>query len=498
MTDTRDIQDGLEHRFSTLVPAQQVRDLLATDRGIDDAIAWCNQTRVTKIYIETFRDNYQVPREVLVHARDRFRDAGIEVSGCVTTTKHGKQSTGWDIIVCHTDQGTQEHLKEIFAFAAELFDEVMIDDFLFTDCECADCEAGRSEQVVRVGDREYPVPGDTWSDYRCELMVHVSRECILAPAREANPNVKVIVKFPEWYDLYRGQGYEMVRQTEDFDRIWVGTETRDFDNPEWGGRPKYQGYFVMRYLKQFGGDKCGGGWFDPYGTTEASYIEQARQTVLGGADESLLFCYGSLLEDTGPANVDALRDATDELMSVAWEVAKREPVGVAAYRPPVGAPGTDAYVFDSLGMIGLPLVPCHEFPSDARAVFVSTHALADADLVDKLRAMLTRGAAVLVTDTLADALRDAIPMDASNLHILPIAGKPKSLLELSQDELDAIRSPLLRAIDVKFSAPNQVALYLFEDGSWVVENFNDAPVTVTLDGREMNIPARGWCYEWVS
>ena len=28
-----------------------------------------------------------------------------------------------------------------------------------------------------------------------------------------------------------------------------------------------------------GGDKTGGGWFDPYGTTEDTYVEQARQTV---------------------------------------------------------------------------------------------------------------------------------------------------------------------------------------------------------------------------
>ena len=52
----------------------------------------------------------------------------------------------------------------------------------------------------------------------------------------------------------------------------------------------------MRWLGGIGGAKCGGGWFDPYGTTEATYLEQARQTVLGGARESMLFCYGSLLQ----------------------------------------------------------------------------------------------------------------------------------------------------------------------------------------------------------
>jgi hypothetical protein len=34
------------------------------------------------------------------------------------------------------------------------------------------------------------------SEYRCDLMVEVSREYILKPAKAVNPNVKVIIKFP--------------------------------------------------------------------------------------------------------------------------------------------------------------------------------------------------------------------------------------------------------------------------------------------------------------
>ena len=64
--------------------------------------------------------------------------------------------------------------------------------------------------------------------------------------------------------------------------------------------PQYEGYFIMRWLGGVGGAKCGGGWYDPFGTTEQTYVEQARQTVLGGAGESLLFCYGALLRGTGP------------------------------------------------------------------------------------------------------------------------------------------------------------------------------------------------------
>lgn len=86
------------HRFSTLMTAQNVRDLLSTEQGLAEAIAWCRQTGVTKVYLETFRSNYTAPAEMLKRARDRFRSEGFQVSGCVTTTNIGKRSTGWNLI----------------------------------------------------------------------------------------------------------------------------------------------------------------------------------------------------------------------------------------------------------------------------------------------------------------------------------------------------------------------------------------------------------------
>ena len=87
-------------------------------------------------------------------------------------------------------------------------------------------------------------------------------------------------------------------------------------------------------------------------------------------------------------------------------------------------------------------------------------------------------------------------LDAPNVHVLPVKGDPKSLLELPQADLDAIRQPLLKPLGRTFKAPNRVALYLFADGSWVVENFADQPATVQLDDVEMEVAARGWHYDW--
>ncbi len=484
------------HRFSTLFTAQDVRDQLSTEAGLDRALDWCRQTGVTHVYLEVFRDGYQAESAALEHAKERFAEAGCGVSGCVTTTGVGKKSNGWNTISCYTDQPTQEHLQRIFEYAASRFDETMIDDFWFTDCTCAECDAARRARTVRIGDRTFPVTGDTWEDYRCELMVRLSQARILAAGRRVNPKATFIIKYPQWYDRFHERGYEVVRETADFNRIWVGTETRDYGDPRWGGTVQYEAYFIMRWLGGIGGAKCGGGWFDPYGTTPRTYVEQARQTVLGGARESLLFCYGSLQNQTGPANVEALRANIPELLAVAREVKARTPVGIAAYKPANSHPGKEARVFDFVGMLGLPLVPGHEFPTEAKAAFFSVHALKDPAFRERFTAFVQAGKPVLITDGLAAALENLPAAKAANVSVLPVKGDPKSLLALSPAEVNALRAPLLKPFAASFKAPARVGLYLFTNAGWVVENFTDEPVSVELNGRKLDVSARGWTYQW--
>lgn len=484
------------HRFSTLFTASDVRDRLSTPQGLGEAIDWCRQTAVTQVYVETFRDGYQAERTTLENARDRLREAGLEVSGCVTTTRVGKQSTGWNVMSCTTDAATQQRLREIFEFTAGLFGEIMIDDFWFVDCTCQACESARQARRVTIGDRSWPVDGDSWEAYRCELMVRLSQEVVLAAARRVNPGVRLILKYPQWYDRFHERGYEVLRQTRDFDRIWVGTETRDYDDERWGGTVQYEAYFIMRWLGGLGGARCGGGWYDWLGTTEATYLEQARQTILAGARESMLFCYGGLQRDTGPANIAALRRHIPELLRVAAEVHQRRPVGMAAYKPPNSHPGNESRVFDFVGMLGIPLVPCHEFPVDAPAAFLSFHALKDPELISHLERFLPTRRPLLITDGLAEALSGKIALNQSHVRVLPVRGDPQSLLQLGTDDLSALRNDLLPAVQHTFVAPNQVGLYLFHDGSWVIENFNNSPANTQLDGQSRSVPPRSWIYEW--
>ena len=465
-------------RFSTLFTAQNVRDLLSDQEGLKKAVEWCKQTAVTHVYVESFRNGYTAERAALERAKEAFVSAGIDVSGCVTTTQVGKKSTGGEIIDCYTNIPTQEHLQEIFEYTASLFDEIMIDDFLFTDCECEECRVAR-------GDR-------AWSEYRSDLMVQVSRERILEPAKAKNPNVKIIIKYPQWYDNFHNRGYEVVRQTHDFDKIWVGTETRDPDNQRWGRKVQYEAYFIMRWFGAIGGEKTGGGWFDPYGTTPPTYVEQARQTILADAKEALLFCYGSLLRDTGPENVEKLRTEIPALFELAEIVRGKSIKGMVAPKLPNSEPHDEQYIFDFVGMLGLPLVPVPEIvdvgsptarkkkESDAEAAFLSVHALKDQRLVLKLKQMIDAGKPLLITDGLRDRLKDQISLEADNVHILKVGGDPRSLLEMDRESLLDLRKKMLKPLGITFDAPNRMALYLIGDDHVVIENFNDEDVDVQL------------------
>ena len=138
-----------------------------------------------------------------------------------------------------------------------------------------------------------------------------------------------------------------------------------------------------------------------------------------------------LQSSTGPANVEALRANLPELFAVAREVGRRQIVGVAACKPANSHPDKEARVFDFVGMLGLPVVPCHEFPTNARAAFFSVHALKDQGFPDKLAAFVRSGRPVLLTDGLAARLQGRLDLSVTNISILPVAGNPKSLLNLS-------------------------------------------------------------------
>lgn len=202
---------------------------LATDEGINNAVDWCKKTGVTHIFIGTWDvGRYTAEREVLEHARDRFKEEGFEVGALVVTKGIGKfRPPIWGgATCCYTRMDTKNQLQEIFEFTASIFDEIIIDDYFLIQCECDECKNARG--------------GKTWSQYRCDLMTEVSRERILKPAKAVNPDVKVIIKYPLWHESFAYKGYDVIGEPAVYPQIWVGTESRDYDNshPFWEGKPK--------------------------------------------------------------------------------------------------------------------------------------------------------------------------------------------------------------------------------------------------------------------
>jgi len=509
-----------QHRFSTSVKAQEMQVLFGDDKKLEQAVAWCQSGGIQRVYLETFRFGYQVEEPLLEKTKAAFRAGGIESAGLVTPTLIGKPSSGWNVVCCFSDLETQRRTRAIFEFAARHFDLILIDDFWFTDCACSECTAAKDAKRVTVGETVYPVGEADWSSYRRELMCRLSEQHVMQASRRVNPKVRVIAKFPCWYDGYQTRGYDVPRMGKIFDGTWIGTETRDYDCGAKQGVPPTAAFFIARWAESVTPGKCEGAWYDPLWTTPATYLEQARLTILGGASESLLHSYGylSLTEAEGrqwddvvaklgltgvgglgsthgPANFAALKPAMPELIELARQTGKRNLAGVAAYKP-ANSPGReDENFFSFLGMTGLPLVPCSTFPDSAPAACFSMHALTLTDAAQRINDYLATGRPTLLTERLAKALDGTLNLPCSNAVILP-SGLWR-LLDLPHAELDALRAPFLKACGLNdFHAPNRTGLVLFSDGSWVISNFSDHSVNVAVRGVSRDVAARGYACHW--
>jgi hypothetical protein len=455
--------------------AQNVDKFLSSTAGINDAINWCRKYGVMKVRLEAFGRGLYANRTTLTAAKGRFLAEGFAVQGGVTTYNFGKNGFGDQRFLqspCYTVPETQDELQRIFEYAASFFDHIIIDDLYFMDCQCAECVTAR-------GDR-------SWSKYYCDLMDKLSQERVINAARAVNPNVKIVIKFPQWYDNFHERGYDVPGESKLFDGIWVGTEARNFDYDKSDGyETGYNPIFNLRWLGSF--SSITGGWFDSEATTSTTFLEQARHTVLGGGKEIILWCYGEMIKETigkgtPAANMDALSKELPGLIKLA-EIVRDKPIkGIHLLKPGNSDAFEEEWVCSFLGNLGLPLMPAHEIDEQAKSAIFPVQALKDLGFPDALQRMLEKGTPVVITDGLAKRLTShhAI-LTNKNLTILEIKGSSKTLLKLTREQLTPIREKLLAPMELKFDAPNKVELYLFGDNHFVVENINDEAVEVTLD-----------------
>lgn len=342
---------------------------------------------VGKVYLETYRSGTLIQREKIEKIIAFFKDRGIAVSGGITTDIPTKGDGGFDSF-CYTDPENRKFLAHVAGFTASLFDEIILDDFFFTNCKCERC-------IDEKGNR-------SWSEFRVALLKEISENVIVGPARTMNPNVKMIIKYPNWYEHYQEAGYNLKDEPGIFDGLYTGTETR---NPTYTQQhlPKYLSYFNMRYLENVAPRRNGGGWFDPYECTYnlTSYAEQAYLTLFAKAREATLFSLGSLLEEQFSLFVPVAGQVFSDMDKHLSELGN--PVGTACYLP-YHSHGED-YIHNYLGMLGIPLEPFPDYPESALHIFLAEGAAHDPDIVEKMKHSLKRGAHIIVTSGFVKAVQ---------------------------------------------------------------------------------------------
>ncbi|HZK98157.1 MAG TPA: hypothetical protein VFC67_28395 [Prolixibacteraceae bacterium] len=387
------------------------------------------QVKVDKIYLETHRDLLVVDEATLLKAKKFFESRGIETSGGITLTVN--ESNNFETF-CYTNPEHRKKIKEIVEFTARNFDELILDDFFFTDCKCNLC-------IKAKGDR-------SWTDYRLELMTKAAKELILDPAKAVNPKIKVVIKYPNWYDHFQGCGFNLETEPQLFDGIYTGTETRDPSSNQ--HLQSYLGYLIFRYFDNLKPGKNGGGWVDTGGMTVMDrYAEQLWLTMFAKAPEITLFDIRQLQrpfqktdravwQDLGTTsfNYDEMMkpvaDKTGKMVSpttiaraagYTFETIDQflgqlgKPMGVKSYKP-FHSTGEE-FLQNYMGMIGVPMDIVPQFPENEPIIFLTEQAKSDPLIVSKIKKQLLAGKDIMVTSGFLKAMQDKGLSDIVELRV---------------------------------------------------------------------------------
>jgi hypothetical protein len=371
------------------------------DKSIEQIRADIEKTakyiKLDKIYLETYRSDILVERKKMEAVKALFIEKGFQVSGGITTTTTRTLMGS----MCFTSPENRKKLGEIAAYTAELFDELILDDFYFTNCRCEAC-------IKEKGDRD-------WASFRLALMKDFSENVIIKNAKAANPKVNVIIKYPNWYDSFQASGYNLEEQPPMFDMIYTGTETRD---PSYTHQnlPRYLSFFLPRLLERIKPGRNGGGWYDLFECSLEDYVQQAYLTLFAKCRENMLFCFPLLVNH--PVYAAAAGAVYDEADLFMGQIA--EPVGVACYKP-YHSHG-ERRLYDFLGMLGIPLDPYPYYPSSAATVLLTADAAWDEEIVGKIKQSLLSGSNVFITSGLYEKLagkgiEDILPLEVSGKKI---------------------------------------------------------------------------------
>ncbi len=323
-----------------------------------------NQLKVDKVYIETYRSRQIADEDSIEPIKKFFLDHGVRVAGGMALVdSDGGQFRSFD----YADPKDREYVQKVVELTARHFDEIILDDFYFFSTKT-------DADIAAKGDK-------SWTQYRLETMDEVSKTLLIKPARAVNPKVKIIIKFPNWYEHFQGLGYDLDREPKIFDGIYTGTETRDPVYTEQHLQP-YESYSIIRYFDNIAPGRNGGGWVDTYDLKYIDrYAEQLWDTMFAKAPEIMLFNWAALerpivagdrtlwqdlrtsfdyykLLGDGPrfdaSDPHFAKVASNSLEQVDGVLGSLgNPIGIKSYRPP-HATGED-FLHNFLGMVGIPI-----------------------------------------------------------------------------------------------------------------------------------------------
>ncbi len=380
-----------------------------------------SQVDLDKIYLETHRDAFIVPEKTLTKVKKFFLSKGLEVGGGITFTR--SEPTDFETY-SYAREDERQMVKHISEYTAKFFDDIILDDFFFIDLK-------NDDEIAAKGSK-------SWTEYRLRLMADAGRELVVGPAKAVNPKVKVIVKYPNWYDHFHGLGFNLEEEPTYFDGIWTGNETRDPASAQ--HLQNYLSYNISRYFENIAPGRNLGGWVDAGGINMSMdrYAEQLHLTMLGRLPEIILWNYMQLVDvkispsmraawqseggnsfrydemvapytrdgktitpTTMARFADQTLHQTDRLMSHLGN-----PIGLVSYKP-YHSSGED-FLQNYLGMIGLPMDMHPQWPDNREQILLTQQAAKDPQLVEKIKRQLCKGGDVIITTGLLKVIKDEL------------------------------------------------------------------------------------------
>ena len=434
---------------------------------------------------------------------------------------------------------------------AQIFDDIILDDWLFTTAVDAKSLEERGTQ--------------SWADYRTNLILTQSKKYIIDPAKEVNPKVQITIKYPNWYEGHRYNGYDVYHETLLYDHMAVGIETRNRMVHD-QHIPIYSGYVFQKSWPSVEPKKWVGSWLDNYEMKGDynDYIAQVWQAVLAQTPEIILWCAGQLYptnpsSDVYPYFVKML----PEFDRVAGML-KDQSRGVPMYLP-YGSTG-EYNIFAYLGMAGIPIAPVAKFPTESKNAIFTLHSISEGSLGQdtllgqKMFDRLREGKDVFMTWGLWKKLRNTefkntlnlipvnegyvtsdqfrlregwwsqemiesdkaftfpkiatttwpyvrdvaverddydygvlfhIPYLEGNIYILNMPDNSYDLLRLPAKVLDVIRSAFNNELKIELDGPGGIGMYLFGNNKYVLYNMSDKSVVMKLRSIQ-KAPSGNW------